>query len=178
MVKLQYILLLHEVQKRFVVLSISKGYFQWITLLWMQVILYCGFQFVWEYARFCFGSILKLYGKLIKSKFYYIDWLDSYFIVIKCRIYPIIPALFLIRIPALIFASYFSQNYSGIMCACLHFTVELMFIFCQLPDYRENLLCHGFTRAALNWSQWIMNMLAPTIWGDTSWLCLLVHLVS
>ena len=46
MVKLQYILLMHEVKKRFVVLSISKGYFQWITLLWIRKILYCGFQFV------------------------------------------------------------------------------------------------------------------------------------
>ena len=45
-VKLQYILLLHEVQKRSVIRSISKGNFQGITLLWIQVILYYGFQFV------------------------------------------------------------------------------------------------------------------------------------
>ena len=38
--------------------------------------------------------------------------MDLYFSVIKYRIYPIIPALFLIL-------SYYSKNYSGIMCACL-----------------------------------------------------------
>ena len=40
--------------------------------------------------------------------------MDLYFSVIKYRIYPIIPALFLILFP-----SYYSKNYSSIMCACL-----------------------------------------------------------
>ena len=48
-----------------------------------------GFCLCEEYARFCFGSILKLYGKLIK-----VSSTILYFSVIKCRIYPIIPALF------------------------------------------------------------------------------------
>ena len=67
MVKLQYILLIHEVQKRFVVRSISKGYtFSELRcydtddiVLWVSV-------FVRSNARLCFGSILKLYRKLIK----------------------------------------------------------------------------------------------------------------
>ena len=43
--------------------------------------------------------------------------MDLYFsviIFIKYRVYPIIPALFLILFP-----SYYSKNYSSIMCACL-----------------------------------------------------------
>ena len=40
--------------------------------------------------------------------------MDLYFSVIKYRIYPIIPALFLILFP-----SYYSKNYSSIMCTCL-----------------------------------------------------------
>ena len=43
--------------------------------------------------------------------------MDLYFSVINYRIYPIIPALFLILFP-----SYYSKNYSSIMCACLNNT--------------------------------------------------------
>jgi len=52
--------------------------------------------------------------------------------VINCRIYPIIPALFLI-----LFASYYSQNYSSIMCACLavlgHY-ITLILIFAAMEE--------------------------------------------
>ena len=47
--------------------------------------------------------------------------MDLYFSVIKYRIYPIIPALFLILFP-----SYYSKNYSRIMCACLISTQNLV----------------------------------------------------
>ena len=47
MVKLQYILLIHEAQKDLWFFQLAKGsYFQRITLLWIRVILYCGLQFV------------------------------------------------------------------------------------------------------------------------------------
>ena len=67
MVKLQYILLIHEVQKNLWWFSQSaKGTLVNYAVmdtnniaLWVSV---C----VRSNARFCFGSILKLYGKLIK----------------------------------------------------------------------------------------------------------------
>ena len=86
-----------------------------------------GFSLCEEYARFCFGSILKLYEKLIK-----VSSTVLYFSVIKCRIYPIIPALFLI-----LFASYYSQNYSGIMCACLFLchSICILLVQCIWNDF-------------------------------------------
>ena len=49
--------------------------------------------------------------------------MDLYFSVIKYRIYPIIPALFLILFP-----SYYSKNYSSIMCACLWPGLDLLLL--------------------------------------------------
>ena len=52
--------------------------------------------------------------------------MDLYFSVIKYTIYHIIPALFLIPFP-----SYYSKNYSSIMCACL---MDSMKITASLMD--------------------------------------------
>ena len=80
-----------------------------------------------------FDSTLKLYGKLLKvSSFMY---RNSF--VIKYRIYPIIPALFLI-----LFASYYSQNYSSIMYACLSANTHEVITCTPQKFCTFNILCY------------------------------------
>ena len=58
--------------------------------------------------------------------------MNLYISVIKYRIYPIIPALFLILFP-----SYYSKNYSSIMCTCLYTD---MYVYAQPRENQQQLL--------------------------------------